>query len=59
MTITPNELKIRHRAYWLNLLGWDETSNKDNVTVRIPKRNILDVDGLRALMEQSKSGRIQ
>ena len=58
MTITVDELVIRHRAYWLNLLGWDETDNETSVTVRIPKQNLFDVDGLKALMEQSRTGRI-
>ena len=57
-TITVDELVIRHRAYWLNLLGWDETNNETSVTVRIPKQNLFDVDGLKALMEQSRTGRI-
>ena len=59
MTVSADELTIRHRAYWLNLLGQNETTNKTSVTVQIPKENRFDVDSLRALMEQSRSGRIQ
>ena len=59
MTITEDELVLRHRAYWLNLKGWDETTNRTSVTVRIPERNIFDVEGLRALMEQSREGGIR
>lgn len=59
MTVTSDELVIRHRAYWLNLLGYDETSNETSVTVRIPKRNVFDVAGLQALMEQSRTGVIR
>ena len=59
MTITENELVLRHRAYWLNLKGWDETVNQTSVTVRIPEQNIFDVENLRALMEQSRQGSIQ
>ncbi len=58
MTVTEDELIIRHRAYWMNLRGWDETDNTASVTVRIPKRNRLNVDSLRALMEQSRNGKI-
>ncbi len=57
-TIADDELIIRRRAYWLNLLGRDETDNETSVTVRIPKQNRFDVDGLKALMEQSRTGRI-
>ena len=58
MTITTNKLVLRHRAYWLNLKGWDETTNRTSVTVRIPERNIFDVRSLQALMEQSREGNI-
>lgn len=58
MTVTVDELVIRRRAYWLNLLGWCETDNETSVTVPIPKQNLFDVDGLKALMEQSRTGRL-
>ena len=59
MTITENELVLRHRAYWLNLKGWNETANQTSVTVRISEQNIFNVENLRALMEQSRQGSIQ
>ena len=59
MTITTDKLVLRHRAYWLNLKGWDETTNRTSVTVRIPERNIFDVRSLQALMEQSREGNIR
>ena len=58
MTVTEDELIIRHRAYWMNLCGQDETDNTASVTVWIPKRNRLNIDSLRALMEQSRNGKI-
>ena len=59
LTITEDELVIRHRAYWLNLRDAEETSNEDNITVAIPKDNLFDAEGLQALMAQSRTGRIQ
>ena len=59
MTITEDELVMRRRAYWLSLLGCPESTNRTTVTVRIPKANTFDVEGLQALMEQSRTGRIQ
>ena len=59
MTITADELAIRYCAYWLNLRGYDQTSNQVSKTVYIPKRNRFDVAGLQLLMEQSRTGRIQ
>ncbi len=59
MTMTESELVLRRCAYWLNLKGHDETENRRSVTVRIPSDNLFNVDGLRALMEQSCEGSIQ
>ena len=59
MTISDQELKLRRRAYWLDLLGEDETENQYSITVRIPESNVFDVGSLRALMEQSRGGRIR
>ena len=59
MDITADELVIRHRAYWMSLLGRDETANQTSVTVPIPKQNRFDVAGLQSLMEQSRTGGIQ
>ena len=59
MTVTADELVLRHGAYWLNLKGCEETTNRSSVTVKVPRENLFDVEGLRALMEQSRKGRIQ
>ena len=59
LTITDDELVIRHLAYWLNLRDWAETDNQHSVTVAIPKENRFDVAGLQDLMERSRTGVIQ
>jgi hypothetical protein len=59
MTITTAELILRHRAYWLNLRGFQETTNQSSVTVPIPTENLFNVDSLRRLMEQSRGGKLQ
>ena len=59
LTITEDELMLRRRAYWLSLIGLPQTDNEESVTVRIPRSNVFDVEGLRALMDQSREGRIQ
>ena len=56
LTITEDELIIRHRAYWLNLLGAEKTANRASVTVPIPRENRFDVQGLQDLMAQSRTG---
>lgn len=59
LTITEDALVLRHRAYWLNLRGFEETTNQWSVTVPIPQQNLFTVESLRALMNQSRGGRIQ
>ena len=59
MTITENELVVRHRTYWLNLKGYEETTNQSTVTVKLPRANLFDVEGLHTLMKQSRGGKIE
>ena len=59
VTITEDELVLRHRAYWLNLKGYEEKENESSVTVHIPKKNLFNVDNLHTLMKQSRGGRIE
>jgi len=54
MTVSPEELVLRRRAYWLSLRGYGEVSGQKSVTVRIPKNNIFDVQALQRLMELSR-----
>ena len=56
MTVTAEELALRRRAYWLSLRGFPDPdrAGQQTVTVRIPEGNLLDVDALRDLMEQSR-----
>ena len=59
VTIADNKLVLRHRAYWLNLRGYEATDNASSVTVRITRQNLSNVENLRTLMEQSRGGIIQ
>ena len=59
LTVSPDELILRRRAFWLNLRGHDETTNVSSVTVHIPDRNLFNVDSLCLLMEQSRQGKLQ
>ena len=56
LTITEDELIIRHRAYWCNLVGEEEKATRKSVTVPIPRKNLFDVAGLQDLMERSRTG---
>ena len=58
MMVTPEELTLRRRAYWLSLQGEGEVPNKATVTVHIPEDNRLDVEVLQTLMERSRKGEV-
>ena len=59
MTVTDDELVLRHRAYWKDLKGAEKTDNPSDITVDIPKENVFDVAALQFLMERSRAGSIQ
>ncbi|MCY4331634.1 MAG: DUF4365 domain-containing protein [Cyanobacteria bacterium MAG CAR1_bin_15] len=58
MMVTPEELTLRRRAYWLSLRDCGEVSNKTTVTVHIPVGNVLNVETLQTLMERSQKGEV-
>lgn len=59
MTVTDEDLVLRRRAYWLSLQsGHRQVANQETITVRIPERNLLNVEVLRGLMERSRAGEI-
>lgn len=59
MTVTDKEIALRRRAYWLSLQkDREEVDDQSTVTVRIPERNVLDVETMQKLMEQSRTGKI-
>ena len=47
---------MRRCAYWANIAGFPETTNKTTVTVTIKKHNQFDVDGLKGLMDRARKG---
>lgn len=60
MMVTPEELTLRRRAYWLSLQGEEhgEVDNRRTVTVHVPVDQVLDVKMLQTLMERSRNGEI-
>ena len=58
LQVTPEQLMLRRCAFWCSLAGSPETENATSITVAIPASNVLDVDSLKCLMEQSRQGRI-
>ncbi len=59
LTVTPEELVLRRRAYWMSLQrGYEEVIGQETKTVYIPEGNLFDVATLQSLMERSRKGDI-
>lgn len=56
LTVSADELVIRRCAYWVSLLGRQESENRHTVRIRLPSVNRFDPDALRGLLEQSRRG---
>lgn len=50
---TPDELMIKGKMFWLSLQDQEVSDNKDNVTVKIPKENILNADTIENLIKKA------
>lgn len=59
LNISEAELVMRRCAYWVSLAEAPESDNKTSVTVHLPEHNRFDVEGLVALMDQSRTGGIR
>lgn len=58
VSISAEELVMRRCAYWANIKGFPETTNKETVTVAIKKQNRFDIESLRELMDRARTGAI-
>lgn len=56
LSVSPDEMILRHCAYWVSLRDAPETDVQTAKTVYIPAKNRFDIDGLKALMDQSRTG---
>jgi hypothetical protein len=59
LTVTPESLVLRRCAFWTSLADAPETDNDSSITIAIDAARRLDTTGLRALMEQSRTGTIR
>ena len=58
VTISTEELVMKRCAYWANIKGFPETSNKETVTIPINKQNSFNSDSLKELMNKTRTGAI-
>lgn len=56
LSVSADELIMRHCAYWVSLRDAPETDVEKAKTVYIPSKNRFDIEGLKALMDQSRTG---
>ena len=57
LTQSPNELAIRHCAYWLSLASHPATTGARTVRVAIPLANIFSVEAVRRSRNTSEKGK--
>jgi len=59
LRVTPEKLILHGHAYWLSLQkGYEDVAGQDTITVHIPQKNVLNVETLKSLIEQSRTGTI-
>lgn len=56
LSVLPAEMILRHSAYWVSLRDAPETDVEHAKTVYIPTGNRFDIESLKALMDQSRTG---
>jgi hypothetical protein len=47
---SPEQLVLRHCAYWLSLRGYPATTATTSVRLALPRSNVFSVEAVRALM---------
>jgi hypothetical protein len=55
---SPDELAIRHCAYWSSLHGHAETSARSTIRIGIPLNRVFSVEGIRMLMQRLQEGKL-
>jgi Domain of unknown function (DUF4365) len=56
IALNQNELALRHRAFWMSLVGQPPTTNETSVTIHIPRSQALTVESLDELMAKTDRG---
>ncbi|MCF8324411.1 MAG: DUF4365 domain-containing protein [Leadbetterella sp.] len=58
LTISEEELIMKHAAYWVCLYDAPPSTNKSSETIYLPKANLLTPDALKALCQEIGIGNI-
>lgn len=54
---SPDQLAIRHCAYWLSLAGAPPSTASRSVRVTIPRENVFSAESVRTLLERARERR--
>ncbi len=54
---SPDELAIRHCAYWLSLRGYAETLARSTIRIGIPLTSLFSVEAVRSIMQRLGEGK--
>jgi Domain of unknown function (DUF4365) len=54
--VNHDKLELRKCAYWISLKGMEDTDNKDNKTIHIPKQNIFNERALTEILIKVSKG---
>jgi hypothetical protein len=49
---SPDELALRHCAYWLSLQGYTEASARSTIRVGIPLTSLFSADAVQMMMQR-------
>jgi hypothetical protein len=56
--VTAEELTLKRCAFWTSLADFPDTENTDSLTISIRNDHRFDVQSLRSLMDQSRTGAV-
>ena len=56
ISLTTDELLLRHCAYWISLRGQPEVENLYTVVVSVPRTNLFTAEALRRIMHSVNDG---
>jgi Domain of unknown function (DUF4365) len=56
MSHSEDELVMRRCGYWISLFGSPATDNATNITVKVPRTQLFDVNQLKMLMARAQTG---
>jgi hypothetical protein len=53
---SEEQLVIRHCAYWVSLYGSVETENRETITIKLPRSNLFNVEGVKGIVQSIRDG---